>query len=181
MKTALRTQMSQQIGLTPQLLQSIRLLQVDCATLDAEIARALDENPMLERVDETPPTIDASLAGSAYSVAQMVDFRGPGRSDADPLAALAQPASTDRRVRVLDTLALSLGDADLAIAAWILDHVDDAGYLDVPHDTLLADGAAAFGTTTRRIESLRLRIVRGEIAGYAARDLAECLGAQLDD
>jgi RNA polymerase sigma-54 factor len=181
MKTTLRAHMSQQIGLTPQLLQSIRLLQVDAATLDAEIARALDENPMLERVDETTPTIDASLAGSAYGAAQMYDFRGAGHGDTDPLAAVAQPASTDRRVQVLDALSPNLDEADLAIAAWILDHVGDAGYLEVPHDELLAAGARAFETTTRHVESLRRRIVCGEIAGYAARDLAECLAAQLDD
>ena len=50
MKTALQANMSQQIGMTPQLLQSIRLLHLTALEVEQEVNRALDENPLLERV-----------------------------------------------------------------------------------------------------------------------------------
>ena len=52
MKTGLSTQLGQQLHLTPQLLQSIRLLQLDGLQLELEVRRALDLNPLLE-VEET--------------------------------------------------------------------------------------------------------------------------------
>ena len=48
MKATLTTQLGQQLHLTPQLLQSIRLLQLNGLQLEQEIQRALDSNPLLE-------------------------------------------------------------------------------------------------------------------------------------
>ena len=48
MKTTLKAQMSQQIAMTPQLLQSIRLLQLDSLRLEQEVRRMLERNPLLE-------------------------------------------------------------------------------------------------------------------------------------
>ena len=48
MKTGLSAQLGQQVHLTPQLLQSIRLLQLDGMQLEMEVRRSLELNPMLE-------------------------------------------------------------------------------------------------------------------------------------
>lgn len=56
MKTALKLGLSQQLRLTPQLAQAIRLLQLSRLELDAEISQALESNPLLERTDEDDPT-----------------------------------------------------------------------------------------------------------------------------
>ena len=40
--------MSQQLSLTPQLQQAIRLLQLSTQEMEQEVARMLEENPMLE-------------------------------------------------------------------------------------------------------------------------------------
>ena len=53
MKPSLSLRMSQQLTLTPQLQQSIRLLQLSTLEMDQEIDQALDENPFLEREEET--------------------------------------------------------------------------------------------------------------------------------
>src|SRR5690606_31213214 len=47
-KTSVRAQLSQSVNLTPQLLQSIRLLQLTAPQLELELRQALDRNPMLE-------------------------------------------------------------------------------------------------------------------------------------
>jgi RNA polymerase sigma-54 factor len=52
MKTALQFKLSQQLALTPQLQQSIRLLQLSTLELNQEIEQMLAENPLLEREDD---------------------------------------------------------------------------------------------------------------------------------
>ncbi|MFT4170986.1 MAG: RNA polymerase factor sigma-54 [Rhodocyclaceae bacterium] len=55
MKPSLQLRLSQQLALTPQLQQSIRLLQLSTLELNQEIERMLLDNPMLEREDEDAP------------------------------------------------------------------------------------------------------------------------------
>ncbi|MEZ5658953.1 MAG: RNA polymerase factor sigma-54 [Burkholderiaceae bacterium] len=52
MKPGLQLRVSQHLTLTPQLQQSIRLLQLSTIELSQEIEQALAQNPMLERVDD---------------------------------------------------------------------------------------------------------------------------------
>ena len=52
MKPSLQIRLSQGLTLTPQLQQSIRLLQMSTLQLNEEIAQALADNPMLERADD---------------------------------------------------------------------------------------------------------------------------------
>ncbi len=54
MKQSLQLKLSQHLALTPQLQQSIRLLQLSTIEFNQEIERFLDENPMLERDDSEP-------------------------------------------------------------------------------------------------------------------------------
>jgi RNA polymerase sigma-54 factor len=51
MKQSLQLKLHQQLTLTPQLQQSIRLLQLSTLELSHEISQMLQENPMLERLD----------------------------------------------------------------------------------------------------------------------------------
>ncbi len=52
MKQVLQLRVSQHLALTPQLQQSIRLLQLSTLELNQEIEIALADNPLLERVDD---------------------------------------------------------------------------------------------------------------------------------
>lgn len=52
MKTRLNTTLSQQLTLTPQLQQALRLLQLSAAELELELAEAVNSNPLLEWADE---------------------------------------------------------------------------------------------------------------------------------
>lgn len=52
MKQKLQARLAQHLTLTPQLQQSIRLLQLSSLELNEEIGRALEENPLLERLDD---------------------------------------------------------------------------------------------------------------------------------
>lgn len=52
MKQTLQLRMSQHLALTPQLQQSIRLLQLSTLELHQELEQILSDNPMLERLDD---------------------------------------------------------------------------------------------------------------------------------
>ena len=54
MKHSLQLRLSQHLTLTPQLQQSIRLLQLSTVELNQEIEKFLTDNPLLEREDGSP-------------------------------------------------------------------------------------------------------------------------------
>lgn len=51
MKQSLNLKLSQQLTLTPQLKQSLKLLQLPSIELEQEVQQALDSNPLLERIE----------------------------------------------------------------------------------------------------------------------------------
>lgn len=60
MKASLQLKMGQQLAMTPQLQQAIRLLQLSTLDLQQEIQEALDSNPLLDVEEEalgTPETL----------------------------------------------------------------------------------------------------------------------------
>src|SRR5258705_5028449 len=67
MKPTLQLKLSQHLTLTPQLQQSIRLLQLSTVELNAEVERMLQENPLLEKADgdDEGATPELPLAGPA--------------------------------------------------------------------------------------------------------------------
>jgi RNA polymerase sigma-54 factor len=88
MKTSLQLKLSQHLALTPQLQQSIKLLQLSTVELNQELERFLLENPLLEREDGDGPEAfedapRASLEGNvAPKDAPDVD-RAPQSQDGD--------------------------------------------------------------------------------------------------
>ena len=52
MKQTLQLRVSQHLALTPQLQQSIRLLQLSTLELHQELEQMLTDNPLLERLDD---------------------------------------------------------------------------------------------------------------------------------
>ena len=89
MKPSLSLRMSQQLTLTPQLQQSIRLLQLSTLEMDQEIDQALEDNPFLEREDE--PTAESEAFGVAQ--ADQAVSEGDRIAEADQSAGLPLPNS----------------------------------------------------------------------------------------
>jgi RNA polymerase sigma-54 factor len=78
MKQTLQLKLTQHLTLTPQLQQSIRLLQLSTLELNSEVERMLQENPLLERADgddEPPATVPlrAGELGAASEEAAVVE------------------------------------------------------------------------------------------------------------
>ena len=60
MKQSLQLKVGQQLTMTPQLQQAIRLLQLSTLDLQQEIQSALDSNPLLEVDEDGPDNSDAA-------------------------------------------------------------------------------------------------------------------------
>ncbi|MDR1968459.1 MAG: RNA polymerase factor sigma-54 [Burkholderiaceae bacterium] len=93
MKPGLSLRVSQHLALTPQLHQSIRLLQLSTLELASEVEQMLDDNPFLERAD------DDSVPREEFGLAQTDEHIGEGdrvtEYAADHAAADADPAGAE--------------------------------------------------------------------------------------
>jgi RNA polymerase sigma-54 factor len=77
MKQSLQLRTSQHLALTPQLQQSIRLLQLSTLELHQELEQILSDNPLLERLDDPLDRSVRLLADGAIN-------SGPGQAEAPP-------------------------------------------------------------------------------------------------
>ena len=82
MKPSLQVRLSQHLALTPQLQQSIRLLQLSTLELQQEIEQMLEQNPFLE-VDDEAASFDTAPSERAASAEAGAEAQRE-REDADP-------------------------------------------------------------------------------------------------
>jgi RNA polymerase sigma-54 factor len=75
LKPSLQLRLGQQLTMTPQLQQAIRLLQLPALELQAQIREALESNVMLEQEEEPEGTLEVPLP----------DFRNAGPDGDDPI------------------------------------------------------------------------------------------------
>ena len=164
MKQGLQLRLSQHLALTPQLQQSIRLLQLSTLELNAEIDQALQENPLLERDEFGEPAAFAlGSATDALATPQTVtpaesderqepsggddegwgiDFSGshgqrdPNDDDVD--SGEIQAASISLREHLGTQLAMTqLPDRERALVGFLIEALNDDGYLTQPLDELI--------------------------------------------
>src|SRR6478752_989798 len=87
MKHSLQLKLSQHLTLTPQLQQSIRLLQLSTLELNQEIERLLQENPLLEKLEEEEgagPPVEFTATLSTASTTATTDAPAENGEDAPP-------------------------------------------------------------------------------------------------
>ena len=198
MKPSLQVRLSQHLTLTPQLQQSIRLLQLSTVELNQEIDRLLMENPALEREDAegepeaqaapapADPGAQPAAAGSPAPAAEAdwpVDLAPAWRgSDDDDEAdrGFAAPDLPTLREHLRSQLSLTnLTARDRIFVAMLIDALDEDGYLTQPLEeiaALLPDEADAgpeeLAIALRHLQNL-------EPAGVGARSPPECLSLQI--
>ncbi|MGD9804727.1 MAG: RNA polymerase factor sigma-54 [Hyphomicrobiaceae bacterium] len=227
MTTKLELKQSQQLVMTPQLQQAIRLLQLSNLELTAYVETELERNPLLERDADVAPERLAAEEREPASPARAdgrdggLDFEAPGDAptreldsdvadtfpesdgnDLGPDLRLGQRIGASERGRssfdggdsssiddyasekpsLRDHLETQLGLAisdpkDRLIGRYLIDQVDEAGYLRAD----LADVAERLGVAVEQINRVLGVLQTFEPAGVMARDLKECLALQLKD
>jgi RNA polymerase sigma-54 factor len=211
MKHSLQLKLSQHLTLTPQLQQSIRLLQLSTLELNQEIETFLQENPLLERDDEEeaaapPPVLTQATSSTTASESESTPASGEngttderassetdwsiddgygsfsgqdGDDDSEAPQAAAEPAKL--RDHLLDQINLmQMPDRDKRIVAFLIDNLDDDGYMTQDLVEL-----AALLPVELEIDSEQLGIGLKYLQsldppGVGARNLRECLALQLD-
>jgi RNA polymerase sigma-54 factor len=88
MKQSLQLRTSQHLALTPQLQQSIRLLQLSTLELHQELEQILSDNPLLERLDDALDNsvrllADGALSSSPSAQADPVENSAPSAAPAE--------------------------------------------------------------------------------------------------
>jgi len=198
----LEARQSQQLTMTPQLQQAIKLLQLSNLELAAYVEEKLLENPFLEAGEtsegEAPAAPDASSQTSSEGAADALPERPVDGSDDGPparkeriretasqlgggedfdAAANVSEALTLREVLEEQLLISTRDQVQLGIGRYLIDLIEDSGYIQTPLDRV----ASRLGCAESDVEAV-LRIVQSfEPAGVGARSLAECLSIQLED
>jgi RNA polymerase sigma-54 factor len=204
MKPSLQFRLSQHLTLTPQLQQSIRLLQLSTVELNQEIERILMENPALEREDAdgehessakgstAEPAVAPASSDSADASADTApdwpsevaaSWRGPDEDDEGDRTH-ATPDTPTLRDHLRAQLSLTnLGARDRAFVEILIDALDEDGYLTQPLEEIAALLPAQLSEDPEALaEELKIALCHlqhFEPAGVGARSPAECLTLQL--
>lgn len=187
---------SQNLVMTPQLQQAIKLLQLSNIELNEFVEEELANNPLLEKADSEKDQENTEREEAAERDDVDAAFDGPddfdagsamasvgagGSSSFDTLdEAFENSMTKDATLRehLLDQLSVAFDEPrDKMIGALLIDSLDEAGYLR--HSvTELSERLAC---STDRIGRL-LDVMKGfDPTGVFARDLQECLALQLDE
>ncbi len=196
---------TQQLVMTPQLQQAIKLLQLNHLEIATAVEQELRENPLLELVAEDEPLTvrETETRNDLQSLEDSVkepelpereileadwesylesyggEYSPPMReySDRRPLENRATYQENLFRY-LLEQLRLSnLSDADRRIGLEIIGNVDDSGYLDVTVEEL----AESLGVDVESVLAVLVEIQKFDPRGVAARDVRECLLIQARD
>ena len=203
----LSQQMRLGLRLTPQQVQYLKLLQLPTLSLEQRIKTELELNPLLEVTDEMEPSLEQEAPEEAEEKTAE-EGKDNGQSDDsysledylnDDLAGYKSPESyriqdedaeyerplastTPMSERLLSQFRLqSEDDTDFLIAEEIIGNVDEDGYLRRELSLIVQDLNLSFslGIPLARAEQVLKRIQQLEPPGIAARNLQECLIAQL--
>jgi RNA polymerase sigma-54 factor len=243
MKQGLSLRVSQHLALTPQLQQSIRLLQLSTLELGQEVQQMLDDNPFLElnqdegpedfgpvQSDAAPPREEADVEGAQdlppLPPTELTRTEASEAAEAEPAGAADEAPSWDgdgstemvaddgewggdapaKRNNLGDddevdatdlargneslqdvlhrqALSLRLGPEDCAALRFLIESLNDDGYLD---ESLASLAAALAPDDLEQQEELQHRFTMAlhllqslEPTGVGARNLSECLTLQL--
>ena len=191
--------LTQQLIMTPQLQQAIKLLQLSRLELLETINQEMEANPVLEEAQEDSPEREggASEAAPAESQSlQEVEISEKVQEDFDwesylgdyssgtPVVVESNPnqdwPSYDHRLVQKDSLEdhllwqlrfSDMSDEDKEIAFLIIGNLDSNGYLDATVEEI----AEMAEVGPERVEDVLGQVQRLDPVGVAARDLRECL------
>lgn len=205
MKHSLQLRLSQHLTLTPQLQQSIRLLQLSTLELNQEIEQLLQDNPLLERAElaEMPADLRQESGHSPADSAESADTRespdrdqssaattadfdlgGPayssgGDSEDDEFPPIAEHPETLREHLNDQLVLLHLTERDRQLVMLLIDALDDDGYLTQELQDISDMLPEELGVEPEELSIALKHLQHLDPAGVGARNLAECLSLQL--
>jgi RNA polymerase sigma-54 factor len=201
LKPSLQLRLGQQLTMTPQLQQAIRLLQMPVMDLQTELQAALESNLMLEVEEPAPGQEDDSPLGAESS--SEPEERGATAEELEveyaEISTLGQSGGATLpddlrgnqdfpdnsggglREHLLWQLEMDRFEPkERAIGRALIDALNDDGYLTVPLAELPDILRPELDVTAAEAAEVLSGIQRFDPPGVGARDLSECLLLQLD-
>ena len=200
MKPALQLRIGQQLTMTPQLQQAIRLLQLPTVELQAQIQQALETNVMLEAEEEIDPTTSLeALAENDRNINEATESHEPVVEISDewtePTAAESETpwsGSGDGALEFEDEAGQTLQDhlvwqlelarlptAAMTIGRALIDAINDDGYLTETLQAIADTVAPELRAGESEVETVLAMIQQFDPPGVAARNVGECIELQL--
>ena len=205
LKPSLQLKLGQQLTMTPQLQQAIRLLQLPALELQAHIRELLETNVMLEPVDdgheegldtatsEHPAAPEpAEAAENPHESSVEVLDEGWGEHSVGPAEAPWSGDEDDRQQEFADSAGQSLQEyllwqlelaklepRELAIARAIVDAISDDGYLTEPLEEIANTLQPEIHCEPAEVEAALASVQALDPPGIGARSVGECIELQL--
>lgn len=175
---SLKTELRQDLKLTPQLLQSMEVLQMNSQELLEYLNKVSEENPLVEQED-------ASALRTAYEElrqkASWIDGGVRGSTFTHDESELPERGAVDRETESLAAFLCDQLDRKrlakplLALARYLAELVDEDGWLSQED----LDGLLDLKIPQPLIDQALATVQSLDPAGVGARDLSECLLLQL--
>jgi len=202
LKPSLQLKLGQQLTMTPQLQQAIRLLQLPALELQAHIRELLETNVMLEPLEEAEATgtFEALVTAAeqpktaeraAQSTVEVLDD-GWGEHSVGPAETPWSGDDDERQQEYADASGESLQDhllwqlelanfapRQLAIARAIVDAISDDGYLTESLEEIAQTLRPELECSCEEVASVLARVQALDPAGVGARSVGECIELQL--
>lgn len=176
-----------------------RFLEMTAPEIEDEVRRALDENPALEAVSETPqPESDWTEDSGFDETAEQLQRADYGNDDDVPVYRLEasnhsaddvrhEPFAVSDQSSIIDVLTAQLADLVLSdtqrkTAQYIIGNIDDNGYMtrsltDICDDIAISEGLTVSLAEVREVFAMVRHL---DPAGVGAVDLRDCLLLQID-
>ena len=198
MKQNLQFKASQHLSLTPQLQQSIKLLQMSSVELNQELEILIQQNPLIEMLEEdeedgkniaTTPQEETSFEILNDQEIQEPIYEHEINWDEEYAKDNNYIDSNEYRESATQTLKqyledifhlIPIGEKDQAIISLLIDSINEDGYLEEPLDYFLSSIPKEYEVSIEEIESLLKLLQKQAPPGIGARDLIECLTLQLE-
>jgi len=192
-KQSLQIRAESQLQLTPQMRQSLRILQLSGVEIDQEIVQALECNPCLEQVEEYPENTLIDYSSSSRTVeteepidiSRTYDMRLSRDTDSDLNHVTGTYDTVKQDTTLQDELLQNLSNhrlssKDAAIARAVIGSLDERGYLTAKVDDLHELLVNQINVQAPEIEAMVHLVQTLSIPGIGAYDLADCLRLQLE-
>ena len=198
MKQNLQFKASQHLSLTPQLQQSIKLLQMSSVELNQELEILIQQNPLIEMIEEEDEeenknTSPISQEETSFEISNHQESQEPiyeheinwddeyTKDNYAESTDYQEPASQTLKQYLEDIFHLiPINEKDQAIISLLIDSINEDGYLEEPLDYFLASIPKEYEVSIQEIESLLKLLQKQAPPGIGARDLIECLTLQLE-
>lgn len=182
----------QDLRLSPQQIQLMKLLQIPAAELDQRIKQEIEENPALEQGEEQgEESLDQqeqegdeeAFDFSDYFDDDTPDYKTHANNQSKDDEQRVVPLSGEQSFqdRLIEQLQLNdLTEDETVIAEVIVGNLDESGYLNRTLEALVDDLAFHYNVIVDEfaIEGVLYQIQELDPAGVGARNLQECLVLQ---